>query len=78
MYREVNIKLLKKQKKLIILKIFAYILTRDYNNSKTRKKEKKKLKLNRNYFQKIDRNMKRQQIFYGYETSDNENPHCRF
>ena len=41
LYEEVNIKLLEEQK-LVIAKIFAYILTRDYSNSKTLKKKKKK------------------------------------
>jgi hypothetical protein len=37
-----------KSKKLVIAKIFAYILTWDYNNSKTSKKKTKSLKLSRN------------------------------
>jgi len=39
-YREVHTKLLKEQK-LVITKIFAYISTRDYNNSKTIKRKPK-------------------------------------
>jgi len=37
-----------KSEKLVIAKIFAYIFTKDYNNSKTLEKKMKSLKLSRN------------------------------